>query len=202
VTQQLKAGRSFGDTSRRAVERPYTAFGVTTIGEAARLGNLLLDLGEFDEGGLANNLRATFLTWYLSAVDLHKYQIIRIESDKLDQINGARAAQNLETFDYFRVRSMTRHSDLTVEISAQAYPVEYYERLELLTIGPPKPGQPPDPGGGFDPADPNGPARGRVPFPVGLEDVGHNTDQIYFTVSKGPTITRLRRIAEVRVNGE
>jgi len=189
VTQELKAGRSFGDTSRRAIERPFTAFGVTTVGEAGRLGNLLLDLGEFDEGGLKNNLRVTFATWYLAAVELHKYQIIEVDSDKLDQINAARTAQGLEAFNYFRIRSLTRHSDLTVEISAQAYPVAYYDRLELLTVGPPTPPQPPDTGGGFDPDDPNGPGRGRVPFHVPLEDLGHNTDQIFFTIGETPVDT-------------
>jgi hypothetical protein len=184
VTQELKAGRSFGDTSRRAVERQYSAFGVTTIGEAARLGNLLLDLGEFDEGGLKNNLRATFVTWYLEAFDLYKYQIIKIESDKLDQINAARTAQNLETFDYFRVRSLTRHSDLTVEISAQAYPVEYYERLELLTAGPDLPPTVSGDGGYLDPNAPTGPARGRLPYPVALENLAHNNDQFFFTVGE------------------
>jgi hypothetical protein len=34
VAQQLLAGRAFGDTSRRAVERQFTAYGTTTIGEA------------------------------------------------------------------------------------------------------------------------------------------------------------------------
>src|SRR5207253_2474199 len=63
VAQQFKAGRTFGDFTRRAVEKPYTAFGVTDVGEAGRLGNLLLDLGEFDEGGLRNNLRVQFTTW-------------------------------------------------------------------------------------------------------------------------------------------
>lgn len=183
VTQQLRAGQAFGDTSRRAVERPYTAFGITSIGEAGRLGNLLLDLGEFDEGGVANNLRAEFVTWYLAAVELHKYQIIKIESDKLDQINAARTAQGLEAFDYFRIRSLKRSNDLTVEISAQAYPVLYYDRLELLNHGPVLP--PTLPGeGGFDPEDPDGPGRGRLPFNVTLIALSHNDDQLFFTVGK------------------
>jgi hypothetical protein len=176
VGQQLKAGRSFGDTSRRAVERQFNAFGVTSIGEAGRLGNLLLDLGEFDEGGLANNLRVRLTTWYLEAVELHPYQIIRIECDKLDQLNTVRTAQGLEAFHYFRVRTITRQADLTVEISAQAYPVDYYDRLELLTRGPELPPIPPG-GGGFDPDDPTGPPRQRLPFEVTLTDVGVDGDE-------------------------
>jgi hypothetical protein len=81
---------------------------------------------------------------------------------------------------------MTRHSDLTVEISAQAYPVEYYERLELLTVGPDLPPTTPGGDGGFDPADPNGPARGRLPYAVELTGLGHNSDQFFFTVGEVP----------------
>jgi hypothetical protein len=186
MDQQLRAGHAFGDTSRRAVERQFNAFGVTNIGEAGRLGNLLLNLGEFDEGGLRNNLRVAFLTWYLATVELHKYQIIKIESDKLDQINATRTAAGLEPFSYFRIRSLTRKSDLTVEISAQAYPEVYYDRLELLNRGPALPPTIPGGDGGFDPADPNGPARGRLPYNVDLIDLTHNNDQVLFTVGKEP----------------
>jgi len=186
VDQQLRAGRAFGDTSRRAVEQQFTAFGITSIGEAGRLGNLLLDLGEFDEGGVQNNLRATFVTWYLSAVEVHKYQIIKIESDKLDRINDARTAQGLEAFNHFRVRSLTRRADLTVEISAQAYPVLYYDRLELLNRGPVLPPTTPGGDGGFDPDDPNGPERERLPFDVTLIDVHTTSDQLVFKIGEDP----------------
>lgn len=185
VEQQLRAGRSFGDTSRRVVQKDYTAFGITDAGEAGRLGNLLLDLGEFDEGGIKNNLRFTLTTWYLETVGIHPYQIIKIDSAKLDVINEVRAAQGLEPFNYFRVRSLTRMPDLKVEISCQAYPVDYYERLELLTQGPPiAPSGPPD----DDPDDPDAPTRHRMPFNVGLTDVGHNDDQIFFKVGHEPLV--------------
>jgi hypothetical protein len=180
VDQQLRAGRAFGDTSRRAVEREFTAFGVTDAGEAGRLGNLLLYLGEFDEGGLINNLRVQFTTWYLYTVNLHKYQIIKVTSDKLDFVNSIRVSQGLEPFTYFRIRSMRRLTDLKVEISAQAYPVEYYEQLEMLTQSPI---QPPSGLPDFDPDDPDGPnGRFKTPFDVPLLSVGHNDDQIFFTV--------------------
>jgi hypothetical protein len=185
ITQQLKAGRAFGDTSRRSVEKQYPAFGVTTIGEAGRLGNLVLDLGEFDDGGLKNNLRADFVCWYLDAVELHKYQIIKLESDKLDSINTIRSAQDLEPFEYFRIRSIKRQADLKVAISAQVYPREYYDRLEFLTVGPELPPQPPG-DGGFNPEDPNGPGRGRLPFTIGLSNVTHTADQVTFTIGASP----------------
>jgi hypothetical protein len=180
VDQQLRAGRAFGDTSRRVVQKDYSAFGITDTGEAGRLGNLLLDLGEFDDGGVKNNLRWTFTTWYLETVELHPYRIIKLDSAKLDAINGVRVAQGLEPFTYFRVRSLKRMPDLKVEIECQAYPVDYYERLELLTQGPPiaPTGPPID-----DPNDPDFPGR-RLPFKVELLTVGHNDDQIFFEIGR------------------
>ena len=183
VEQQLRAGRAFGDTSRRTVQKEYTAFGVTDVGEAGRLGNLLLDLGEFDEGGLKNNLRVTFTTWYLYTVDLHKYQVIRVESDKLDFLNNIRAQQGVEPFTLFRIRSLRRLPDLKVEVSAQAYPLKYYEELELASqtsIQPPSGLPDPDP---ENPDDPEG-GRTRIPFHVPLLEVGHNDDQIFFRVGR------------------
>jgi hypothetical protein len=182
VEQQLRAGRAFGDTSRRVVQKDYSAFGITDAGEAGRLGNLLLDLGEFDEGGVKNNLRFTLTTWYLETVNLTKYQIIKLDSAKLDAINAVRTLKGLEPFHYFRIRSLRRLPDLKVEISCQAYPVDYYELLELLTQGPPiVPGGPLDP----DPLDPDSPGRRRIPFKVGLLSVGHNDDQIMFEIDRG-----------------
>jgi hypothetical protein len=175
ITQQLAAGRAFGDFTQRAIEKQYTAFGVTSVGEAGRLGNLHLDLGEFDEGGLKNNLRVQFVTWWAFAVELQKYQVIKVRSAKLDFINDIRAAQGLERFEYFRVRTKRRMPDLKVEISAQAYPVQYYERLESATLPPPIAPSPPfiNPGGGD----------GRLPFRVGFTDLGHTEDRINFRLA-------------------
>lgn len=181
VPQQLRAGRAFGDTTRRAVEKEYTAFGVTDAGEAGRLGNLLLDLGEFDEGGLKNNLRVTFTTWYLYTIDLHKYQVIGVESDKLDYLNSIRLSQGLEAFEYFRIRSLRRLPDLKVEVSAQAYPLKYYESIEMATQTPIQaPSGLPDP----DPENPDAPdgGRPRIPFNVPLLEVDHTDDTIRFRV--------------------
>jgi hypothetical protein len=181
VEQQLRAGRSFGDTSRRSVEKKYTAFGVTDAGEAGRLGNLLLELGEFDEGGIKNNLRCSFTTWYLDTVGLHPYSIIKVDTAKLDVINGVRLSLELEPFRYFRVRSIKRMPDLKVEISCQAYPVDYYERLELLTDGPPiVPGGLPE----DDPDDPDADGGRRLPARLSLSGVGHSDDQFFFQIQR------------------
>lgn len=179
VDQQLKAGRVFGDISRRAVEKTYTAFGVTDVGECGRLGNLLLDLGEFDEGGLKNNLRVQFTTWWTFAVELQKYQVVKVRSAKLDVINAIRVDQGLERFDYFRVRTKRRLPTLKVELSLQGYPVGYYERLESSELPPPIVPSFPDqnPGGGG----------GRLPYKVTLLSLGHTDDRINFELDQ-PTI--------------
>jgi hypothetical protein len=139
VEQQLRAGRAFGDTSRRVVEKKYSALGVTSLGETGRLGNLLLDLGEFDEGGLQNNLRIQFDTWFAFVLALHKYKVIKVVSPQLTRYG----------FEYFRIRSVTRKSTLIASVSAQAYPVEYYSNMESIVTPPPiaPPGGEPNPGG-------------------------------------------------------
>jgi hypothetical protein len=172
VDAQLRAGRAFGDTSRRVVEKTYSAFGVTNVGEASRLGNLLLHLGEFDEGGTENNLRIRFTTWYAETLEVQKYGFIRVLSSKLTRYG----------FEYFRVRSLQRLPDLKVEISAQAYPREYYERLELWTQPPPIIGSGIDinPGGGPGPV--GGP--GIRPVPIGFDELEHFDDRIHFRLER------------------
>ncbi len=174
LEQQFAAGRAFGDNTRRAIEQEYTALGVTNVGEASRLGNLLLYLGPFDQGGLANNLRVQFTTWWSHAIQLLKYSVIRVKSKKLDFVNDIREAKGLERFEYFRIIEKPRRPDLKVEITAQAYPVAYYEKLE----GDEAPAIPPspigvNPGGGF----------GALPFDVGFSELNHTGDRITFKLA-------------------
>lgn len=152
IEQQLRAGRAFGDTGRRAIEKPYSFLGVTNVGEAQRLGVLTLNLGEFDEGGLQNNLRIKFQTFFTQALGLYKSKVIRVLSRSL--VNRRTGVQK---FEYFRVRSVRRLPSLLVEVSAQAYPVEYYAKTEDLVPGvtpgdiiPPDPGPDLNPGGDPD----------------------------------------------------
>ena len=163
VPQQLRAGRAFGDTGRRAVEKPYGLLGVTNVGEASRCGVLLRDLGPFDEGGLENNLRLTFKTFFTQALGLHKSKVIRVLSRQ--PLQDPRGRQ----FEYFRVRYVKQMPDLTCEISAQAYPVDYYETTESLAT-------PVGDGGGVD--DNPGGGRGSRPRDVLIGDLGFDRDRI------------------------
>jgi hypothetical protein len=176
IGAQLRAGYASGDTSRRAVEKTYTALGVTDMGEAVRLGNLLLHLGDFDEGGTVNNLRVQFTTWFSECLTLRKYDLIEIDSAQIERYKEpiATASGTLpgtRPFQYFRVRSMRRLPNLKVEISAQAYPVDYYNMIESVVTPPPIIGTGGDAGGGIG-----------APFNVGLEDIVIGIDSVNFTI--------------------
>jgi hypothetical protein len=127
IDAQLRAGRAFGDTGRRVVEKPYKLLGVTEKAEASRLSVQLRDLGEFDEGGIENNERVRFQTFFTQAITLYKSKVIRVLSKSL--VNRRTGVQR---FEYFRVRSVRQLPNLLVEVSAQAYPVEYYAQMEQI----------------------------------------------------------------------
>lgn len=124
IEAQLRAGRSFGDDSIRVVEKKYSAMGVTSINEAVRLGYWLLNLGEFESGGLRNNLSITFTTWFAECLQLHPYKVIKVTSRQLERYG----------FQYFRIKSLRKMPDLKVQIEAQAYADEYYDDLETSII--------------------------------------------------------------------
>jgi hypothetical protein len=173
---QLAAGRAFGDTGRQAVEKPYSLLGVTNVGEASRLGILLRDLGEFDEGGLENNLRVRFTTFFTNTLGLYKSKVIRVLSRSL--VNRRTGVQK---FEYFRVRSLRKLPNLLVEVSAQAYPVEYYAKTEDVVAGV-EPGEiiPPDP---FPDPNPGG-SPGDRPRPVIFTDLATYADRIEIELSR------------------
>ena len=162
VDAQLRAGRAFGDHTQRVVEKKETLLGVTNYGEAVRVGWTLLDLGPFDEGGLKNNFQVKFQTWFKHAITLHRYKVIRVVSSTIEPFG----------FEYFRVQSIKRKGDLKVEITAQAYSVDYYEELENAEVPPPIP--PPE-----EHPNPGGPRGGR-PEPVEPTGFGFTNDRIFF----------------------
>lgn len=148
--QQLKAGRTFGDTSLRPIQKSYVAFGVRTENEAIKLGWTLLHLGEFDTGGLRNNLRVVFTTWHTQVLDLMRYDVIKIVSPLIERFG----------FQYFRILNLRQQSNLLVEVTAQAYPEEYYAAMEGEAAEEPLP-----------PTEVILPPQPRRPI---IEDVGYN----------------------------
>jgi hypothetical protein len=160
---QVAAGKAMGDDTIRIVRDQVSALGVTALGEAARLGNLTLDLGAFDDGGLRNNLTVKFMVNATGlAMELWKYRVIKVVSPKITRFG----------FQYFRVMERNRQSDLKMEIVAQAYPVDYYTTLEDSTQPPPITGS----GGSGNP----GGGSGDIPCHVSFTLLQHLRDQIEF----------------------
>lgn len=157
--QQFRAGRAFGDSGLRVVERRVNAFGVRSFSEAIKLGWQTLYLGDFDEGGLKNNLRVALTVWFADALGLQKYQIIKIESPLIAAFG----------FQYFRLQKLRRNSDLSVRLTAQAYPVDYYETMEIET------------GASGSVAQPDMQLR-PLPEPAGFGDIAYNDGQFSITV--------------------
>ena len=128
----LREGVALGDDSVKHEEKEHTAFGVTSLEEATRLGNLLLALGPLDEGGLENPLEISFTTWSLlaEALELQPYSVIKVVSKK---ILGFTERTSGRQFEYFRIKKMERGDDLKLKITAQAYPVDFYDLSESQT---------------------------------------------------------------------
>lgn len=128
--QQKRAGLAFGDETLRVIEQRYQAFGIINENEVIRKANLLLDLGEFDEGGLKNNFRIRFTCHFGAGFALYQSQVIKVNSALI-----ARASAPLQAggFKYFRIISKTRRPDLSYEVVAQAYPEIYWADVETVT---------------------------------------------------------------------
>lgn len=168
---QRREGRAAGDYSRKIVKAEYSALGVTDFGQAVRAANRLLDLGEFDRGGLMNNREATFECDFLDTLDLHKYKVIRIVSPTLERYKLPNNAA--KHFQYFRVQEMADVDDLFVSLRGVAYNEDYYEQMEDETVPPPRPGSS---------LSPNPAGRGR-PNTVGFDLLTHNHDNVNFRLA-------------------
>lgn len=140
---QLRAGRIAGNKTRKIIPKKYPLLGVVHQAQAMKLAWGLLDLGPFDEGGLANNCRVTFTAWYIDTLDLHQSKVIKVNSSRLTRYG----------FEYFRIMKMERKSDLKVEITAQAYNADYMDSFETAFADLPSPPGDPDPSP-FPPRDP------------------------------------------------
>lgn len=139
IDAQLAAGRVVGDHSRKINIKKYGLAGVVVEGQAIKMSTALRDLGPHDEGGIVNNLRLKFKIWFLDSLDLFPTKVIKVESSRLTKYG----------FEYFRVMTIERQADLTVEIEAQAYNDTYMDAFEELYGGiDPIPTDPPDPDSG------------------------------------------------------
>jgi hypothetical protein len=125
--QQLRAGRAWGDRSKRVINKSQAGYGINSAQEAARFGNSLLYLGPLDSGGILNPFSVKFTTWYSEAFNVQNYKLIRVINTKLQsRMTAYFTARGLTPypgadFTYFRVMKYTRKGDLRVEIEAQQY---------------------------------------------------------------------------------
>ena len=131
--QELKAGKILGQSGIKSIVKNFAAFGCRVRKEVIKLGFALLNLGEFDEGGIQNNLRVRFQTPWVQTRGIKKYQIVKVESDLLADYD----------FEYFRILSM-RSRGGAVEVVAQAYNHDWYTNdFEVLASTLPSPPTPP-----------------------------------------------------------
>lgn len=125
--QQLRAGRAWGDRSKRVVNKSQAGYGITSAQEAVRFGNALLYLGPLDSGGILNPFSVKFTTWYSEAFNVQNYKLIKVVNAKLQsRMSAYFTARGIVPYsgaDYtcFRVMKYTRKGDLRVEIEAQQY---------------------------------------------------------------------------------
>lgn len=128
VDAQIRAGRVVGDNTRKTNVLKESLLGVTNENHAIKLAWAFMDLGKFDEGGLQNNLRVTFKTWFMFCLDLHPFKVIKVVNAKMNDRFG---------FQYFRIMTMEREGDLQYKITAQAYNETYMETFEEVIEAPP-----------------------------------------------------------------
>jgi hypothetical protein len=144
MRQQLAAGKAWGDTTIKVIPKEIPAFGVIWMQEAARLGNSLLILGPLDRGGTKNNLSVQLTTWFSQCFEIRIYKLVRVRLRALEELWNR---IGFEAFSYFRVLGKKRKGNLQVELTLQAYPVDYYEHMETVIDHPgASPGV--NPGGG------------------------------------------------------
>lgn len=125
--QQLRAGRAWGDRSKRVINKSQAGYGINSAQEAARFGNSLLYLGPLDSGGILNPFSVKFTTWYSEAFEVQNYKLIKVINAKLQsRMTTYFTSRGLEPYpdaDYtcFRVMKYTRKGDLRVELECQQY---------------------------------------------------------------------------------
>jgi hypothetical protein len=163
--QQLAAGKSWGDTTIRIINKDIPAFGITNFEEAARLGNSLLALGPLDRGGIENNFQVKLTTWFSQCFEVRMYKLVKLRIRALTQLFNA---LGIPGFEYFRVMGRKRKGNLQYELTVQAYPVDFYEHMETVI----------DQTGSLGVVNPGG-RRLDIPCPIPFRVLEHTSDTIY-----------------------
>lgn len=130
--QKLKAGRTLGEDNLQAVPIRYAAFGCRNLNEVIKLGYGTLRFGEFDEGGIFNNLPVILEVPLVEALGVERYGVIKIVSEVIDGFLLP-ADDDFETFEqaeYFRVLKIVKTSKDTAQITAQVYNHTAYSAFE------------------------------------------------------------------------
>jgi len=124
--QQALAGKLLGTGGFKTEKTNYVAYGVRRLEEGMKFGYSVLWFGEFDKGGIKNNLKGEFVTTLRQALGLRKFQIIKITSTQNDYLSPEG-----NPFQYFRVIDGQINSDFSVSLIVQAYNEEAYETFEI-----------------------------------------------------------------------
>jgi hypothetical protein len=177
--QKARAGRMLGDDSLQAVPMRFAAFGCRNLNEVVKLGYGKLYFGDFDEGGMLNNLTLGIEVPLVEALAVQRYQPIKIVSDLLDgfELPDDPLFSSFTQVEYFRVLKITKTSKDTAVITGQAYNHTAYSNFETIQGETPGdiPPWPPDPAPDPDPD----PIPGPVPIPcrVSLNSVAYSKEE-------------------------
>lgn len=143
---QKAAAKALGDRGHYVVSKPHSALGITREAELVRRSWMVLDLGEFEEGGLYNNFAPRLLTNIFEAMNLYRGRVVKVVSKSIEDFKDP----DKNPFVYFRVKDIERRDDLYAYVYLQAYNHAYFERMEAEAEGEPDPEDPtlaPNPGG-------------------------------------------------------
>lgn len=128
--QKAIAGAALGDNNFVEVPKRYGAFGIRFLNEAIKLAFSLLWFGEFDRGGIKNNLSVEFALPFEQILGLKKFDVIKIESD----LNTFKSPEG-NPFEFFRIQRIRKIGNGLVSVVAQAYNKEIYAAFETVLSG-------------------------------------------------------------------
>lgn len=123
-TLQKETAKIVGGLGKNTLR--ISGFGIRSLGEALKLAKSILWFGEFDNGGLQNNLRVSFRIPFHQILLRKKYDVIRIVDVT---VNGFQSPQN-QVFEYFRILDMPKDENNVVTVICQAYNPSAYNSFE------------------------------------------------------------------------